>query len=314
MPKARLRDSDGDYVKNFCDLQNTGDMGITCTDSGNEASKNRPGDIMSMSELFEAAGMPRTGGVAGVSSDLYLDRTEESADTLRYNGIVLLIIVDYAGTSVGEDTVKYSYHVKHVPVVEYKYEEVKDYSYTDSVTGVMMVRREVWNRHGVRIIVVHAGWMGKFSFVELLKTLVTGLALLALAGTLTDYVVMRLLPNADVYRRYKNVRTIDFSDLKPDTRELKDDKKLTWGGRHLTDEVFVYGELDKDEVCAFLGVFLIMTVCLLAVSLSAALKHNTLNPTECQCLRPGVLHYQLHFLFDDGVTPYYVIGYTLEPN
>eukprot|EP01061_Rhynchopus_euleeides_P006543 TRINITY_DN15582_c0_g2_i1.p2 TRINITY_DN15582_c0_g2~~TRINITY_DN15582_c0_g2_i1.p2 ORF type:complete len:373 (+),score=140.08 TRINITY_DN15582_c0_g2_i1:77-1120(+) len=252
MPKARLAGANGDYVKNFCDLQNTGDMGIQCDDDGNEASRRRPGDVLTMKDIFDAAEMVQTNldvfNAGGAVDSLYLDKLSPfTSDTLRYDGLVMLIVVEYKGTGFDANTVKYTYHVKYVPSVEYKYEEVKDYSYRDPVTNKVMVQREVWNRHGVRVIVVYAGWMGKFSFVELLKTLVTGLALLALAGTITDYIVMRLLPNAEIYRRYKNVRTIDFSDLKPGTRELEDDKKLTWGGRHLTDEVFVYGELSDDE-------------------------------------------------------------------
>ncbi|KAJ9444708.1 P2X receptor A [Diplonema papillatum] len=236
MPKARLANSDGDYIRNFCDNANTGDMDIKCDDEN--PATGRSGDILSLKELLNAADLqpdPATG--------TYLDRIDSSlsSDTLRYDGLVLVIIIDYAGSGYTKNSIKYTYRVKYVPHAEYKYLEVKDENNGTHTT------RTTYNRHGVRVLVVASGWVGKFSFVELLKTLVTGLALLALAGTVTDYVIMKLLPNSDVYRRYKNVRTIDFSDLKRDTRELKDGKELTYGGKHLTDETFVYGELDGEE-------------------------------------------------------------------
>ena len=249
MPKARLSNQDGDYIRNFCDLARTGDMDIQCDDGGNEAALRRPGDIMTLREMFDAAGLAPTSGGASANAALYMDRLSGGqADTLRYDGVVLLVVVDYRGTSAGKDTVKYTYRLKYVPSAEYKYEEVKEFSYIDRVTGVHMVKRRVYNRHGVRIIVVFSGWMGKFSFTELLKTLVTGLAILAISKKVMEYVVMRLLPHADIYRRYRNVRTVDFSDIKPGTHELKDGKTTTWGGKHLTDEVFVYGELDDSDV------------------------------------------------------------------
>eukprot|EP01059_Diplonema_ambulator_P035300 TRINITY_DN8254_c0_g1_i1.p1 TRINITY_DN8254_c0_g1~~TRINITY_DN8254_c0_g1_i1.p1 ORF type:complete len:483 (+),score=77.18 TRINITY_DN8254_c0_g1_i1:51-1451(+) len=243
MPKARLANSDRKYIKNFCDLNNTGDMDITC--SGSNPALDRVGDIVTISELLGAADIKQDEATL-TNLDKY--SSAKSQDTMRYDGVVLLIVVDYAGTGFQQNNVKYTYRVKHVPGAEYKYEEVKDIHYTDPTTSVTMVRREVWDRHGIRILVVPAGWMGKFSFLEMMKTLVTGLALLAIAGTITDYVVMRLLPDAQIYRRYKNVKTVDFSDLDPkNRRKLKSDRKLTWGNGYLTDEVFVYGELSDEE-------------------------------------------------------------------
>eukprot|EP01060_Flectonema_neradi_P005899 TRINITY_DN13957_c0_g1_i1.p1 TRINITY_DN13957_c0_g1~~TRINITY_DN13957_c0_g1_i1.p1 ORF type:complete len:491 (+),score=81.14 TRINITY_DN13957_c0_g1_i1:73-1545(+) len=257
MPKARLAGADGEYVRNFCDNSANPDMDTQCADDN---GYYRLGDIMTIGEILDSAGVfldPATGtrldkqsgtGLPPFVQGVGFVQNSELIGTLRYDGMVVVCLIDYAGTSAERNTVKYTYRMKHIPYAEHKYEEVKDRYVTDPNTGVVTVHREVWNRHGIRIITVAAGWMGKFSFVELMKTLVTGLGLLAIANTFTDYIVLRLLPMSAIYRRYKNVRSVDFSDIQEKKeRRMKPGKDLTWGGTYITDEAFVYGELSDDE-------------------------------------------------------------------
>eukprot|EP00666_Eupelagonemidae_sp_cell4sb_P006428 gene6428-11826_t len=158
------------------------------------------------------------------------------------NGVVLLIVIVYSGTGM-DASLSYQYHVKHVPAAEFKYEEVAYRS--EQQGGRTAWRRTVWNRHGVRLVVIDAGQVGAFSFTELLKTLAGGLALLKVARLLVEQVLLRVLPAKKAYKRYgggalgraSRAPTVDFSER----------------GRveRLTERDFVFGEAHDSATINF---------------------------------------------------------------
>lgn len=57
------------------------------------------------------------------------------------------------------------------------------------------------------------GLVGEFNFQQLLFTLTTSLTLLKIATTIVDFLAFNLLPLKFIYKQYRTVDTIDFSDL-----------------------------------------------------------------------------------------------------
>jgi hypothetical protein len=66
--------------------------------------------------------------------------------------------------------------------------------------------RTLLNKHGVKLDLVQSGYLGKFSFSQLLVSLTTSLTLLAMATLVTDYVALYLLPDKEKYDEAKYVR------------------------------------------------------------------------------------------------------------
>eukprot|EP01064_Diplonema_japonicum_P016510 TRINITY_DN2451_c0_g1_i1.p1 TRINITY_DN2451_c0_g1~~TRINITY_DN2451_c0_g1_i1.p1 ORF type:complete len:556 (+),score=134.37 TRINITY_DN2451_c0_g1_i1:77-1669(+) len=124
-------------------------------------------------------------------------------NTLRYDGGVFVVLIDYDTPELTSDSLGYDYKLQWIQRSEYKYvEKVKQ---GNKVT--------YYNRHGLRIIFVQTGFITKFSFTVLLTTLVGALALLAVANVIVVQVVMKLLPASAVYEKYKYVNSIDFSHV-----------------------------------------------------------------------------------------------------
>lgn len=71
----------------------------------------------------------------------------------------------------------------------------------------------VLNRHGIQIVVKQTGNIGRFLFAQLLTVLVTSLGLLAVSSTLVNFTAFSVLPLRYVYRQYRQVDSVDFSDI-----------------------------------------------------------------------------------------------------
>jgi len=72
---------------------------------------------------------------------------------------------------------------------------------------------------GVRVIVTAEGLGKKFSILATVLQLSSGLALLSLANIVTDFLMLRVMPERDHYRKYKEELTPDFSDLRDKVQE-----------------------------------------------------------------------------------------------
>ncbi|KAJ9450753.1 P2X receptor C [Diplonema papillatum] len=112
---------------------------------------------------------------------------------------------------------RYSMSVKALQGIEFFFEEPL---YTTTAGGQLV--REVWKRHGLRIVSVASGHVVRFAFAELMKTLVIGMGLMKVASVVVELLIM-LLPVSGVYKRYRDVKTIDFSDFDKDkVRDMHD--------------------------------------------------------------------------------------------
>eukprot|EP01012_Entosiphon_sulcatum_P043085 TRINITY_DN57264_c0_g1_i1.p1 TRINITY_DN57264_c0_g1~~TRINITY_DN57264_c0_g1_i1.p1 ORF type:complete len:549 (+),score=64.58 TRINITY_DN57264_c0_g1_i1:30-1649(+) len=227
MKEAYLVDSTGDkIIKDFSVIDSSGFNG-----------PGRTGDVISVSELLSAAGL-----------DLSAASLSEDGQTNRYAGIVILLYLEYHAQHVQINQMAYRCRVVWLHGLEHKVEQVL-YSRTQSVTT--LTERRVLNRHGIRVVVVVGGVIGRFSFLELMKTLVTGLALFKFARILVDLILIRFLPFAPLYRNYKYLETVDFSEVEkqpkgtaPDGESLFLVKNAETGEKYEFEaHDFVYGTL-----------------------------------------------------------------------
>jgi len=74
---------------------------------------------------------------------------------------------------------------------------------------------------GVRILVTSKGIGKEVSVLQSVLQFSSGLALLSVAKTATDFLMLHMLPEKDHYRRYKEELTPDFSDLRDKIMETE---------------------------------------------------------------------------------------------
>ncbi|KAJ9467792.1 P2X receptor A [Diplonema papillatum] len=149
--------------------------------------------------------------------------------TLRYDGGVFIVMLDYETPDLTISDMGYKYKVRWIPKGEFKVVEKRIQG--DTVTYL--------NRHGIRLVFIPTGFIAKFSFQQMLMTIVTGLALFAAAKIVVEMLVMRLLPLKHVYENYKYTTSKDFSNI-----HVTEEDPL--GG--ITSEDFVYGMLPPGKV------------------------------------------------------------------
>jgi hypothetical protein len=119
--------------------------------------------------------------------------------------VVLVVIVDYTNKNSKTDELKYTYRVSSINGTETKYLE----SQVLSDNSVLLN-----NRHGIRVVFVIGGTIGQFDLISLLKNLVAALGLLKLSTLITDQLMLRVMPQKEMYLEYKYQKTADFSDIR----------------------------------------------------------------------------------------------------
>jgi len=148
--------------------------------------------------------------------------------TKRNDGIILFLTITYSNTySYNLDNFSYTYSVNLIGNTKYKAVQP---IYTKNLEN-----RLLWNRHGVRIIVLQTGQIGKFDFPTALLSLVSGLGLLTVSTLVVDILATKILPSHGVYEKYKYEETekIKSNLLKEKIRNS------TLGQDLLTDDVEV---------------------------------------------------------------------------
>eukprot|EP01147_Barroeca_monosierra_P003065 gene3065-5842_t len=153
-----------------------------------DQSDTRGGDIVSVKELLSA-------------SNTDIDQIADTGDPIRYDGLNVIIYVNYE--MEGANNLRYTYQPRTLNSAEFKVEEV--FLFENST------RRKIFNRHGVRLIFVQTGELGRFDFLELMTTIVTGLALVAIARTITNFIMLHVLKFKTLYSAHKYEVTEDFS-------------------------------------------------------------------------------------------------------
>ncbi|KAJ3270478.1 cytochrome c oxidase subunit 1 [Terramyces sp. JEL0728] len=155
-------------------------------------------DIVSFSQLMES------GNCQKGNFSLDAVSTADSAgpnETIRSN-------VPISYSNAGGD-ITYKYLPANIDGSYFKLEQIQynaDGSYT------------IFDRHGVRVILVQTGTIGIFNFIALIMNFVAGLALFSIAGSLVDFLMIHFLPDRRNYVEAKFEETDDF--LKAVEREV----------------------------------------------------------------------------------------------
>ena len=168
-----------------------------------------------------------------VLNDVSIDLTDvpssnpaDKSNTLRYDGIVLVAYIEYRNkrttyVSVTENeanSIEYVYTVRRVKQAEYKFESP---DYFSDGTG----RYVLFNRHGVRIVFKQTGKIGKFDLQSCLTNIVAAIALIKVATTFVELLMLYFLPERALYRAAKYKKTEDFSDVRDRMRATSASKR-----------------------------------------------------------------------------------------
>jgi hypothetical protein len=164
-------------------------------------------DIVPIKALLNAAGIASLDQVAGTDPAL-------ANETLRYSGLVLLINIDYSNRFVDTGSwntsdVRYTYRVSTVRNSEFKAQGA-----VTANNDVPSPTREIYDRHGIRIVVSFTAAVGAFDLQTLLVNLTVSLGLLSVAILLVDVCALNCCPLRRVYKSYKERATVDFTDLR----------------------------------------------------------------------------------------------------
>jgi len=192
--------------------------------SGNYTIRDidKPGDIFKIGTLLDAV-------------DLNLsEKINNNEEPYRYTGCVIVIIIEY--TNKG-NTIEYKYKPTLIENAEMKILELVrdgDYINPDVIKSLSSSKVNLenksngwieYNRHGIEIKFVQLGSIGQFDFMALCMNLVASIAMLSVASTIVESLMLYILPQKGVYRRFKFEITDDFSDIRDHEREAKMEKK-----------------------------------------------------------------------------------------
>jgi len=159
----------------------------------------RSGDIFPIQTLLEAADVPSLDVLSALGD----------GDSLRYDGVLILMVVEYSNGVLHPNQLSYTYTLFTVPGVNVISQEP-----SQPVSGGISQRS--W--YGVRLIFLITGTFGEFDFPTLLTSLVSGLVLVKVATTIVDMIIIYVLPDKIMYREHKYEVTEDFRNIRK-TRE-----------------------------------------------------------------------------------------------
>jgi len=166
------------------------------------------GDILSVHELLKHAGVYK-------NSDTALDEPVDGGDetsSIRYNGLNIVVYILYARSPFSQEET-YTYQPKELTSVEFKVVTREQLPGNEDVYEV--------NRHGIRILFVQVGRIGKFSFQALLLTFVASVGLLAVSSSIVGVLMGTFMQFKNYYKFYKYELTDDFSGLRNDPEAFK---------------------------------------------------------------------------------------------
>ena len=155
--------------------------------------KGKP-DIFTLKYILNACGI------------YFEDVSSISNNTVRFEGAAIVITISYENSDPNNPT--YSYHVSAIPDTAYKFVEAKYYGLT----------RALSNRHGLKLIYVQTGQIGKFDIESLMIQLTTSLGLLAVASLVIDMIMLQFMPMRRWYQKFKFSESKDLGNMSDDIR------------------------------------------------------------------------------------------------
>jgi len=262
---ATMKKENGDDFMNFCqedfgDSENPSllpgqrrgstdpdEQGVQCEGGSgrNWLRQQRHGDILSLGQLLETLRIEENSHCASG-----LDCTNVlggKGDPYRYDGIQIVLPMIFS--QVDNRRLQYYYEPKWLRGQEWEQNyQKREWSKGPQATETFL------KYHGVRISIVMVGTVGVFSLIELLKTFVGGMALMALSGFFMERIVMSLPwcwgGTHHIFKRYMYIFSHDFSSIEyeenPEDPDLPFASFPTGPGpkdrRLLDDEMFTRGD------------------------------------------------------------------------
>jgi len=177
-----------------------------------DADRLDTGDVFDLSEILQAAGI----------DSLDSDSTVNAANSKRYDGVLVLVIIQYSNRASAPSQFKYTYSFKVLTGVDVIVQEPS----VVQPNGQIMAR----SRYGVHFMYLVTGSIGKFDFQVLLTSIVAGLVLLGIATTIVDvlmiYGPIKLMPQKSLYKETKYELSKDFSDVRKEKKQEKDSSRI----------------------------------------------------------------------------------------
>jgi len=144
-------------------------------------------DIIELGVIMKAAGFNSLDDISDVNSTL----------TYRNSGVVFLLYITYSNMKTYDlNNIEYTISARRVDLTKFK--AIQSIFSKNISTG-----RVLWNRHGIRIIVLQTGKLGKFDFQTMLLTFVSGIGLIAVSSTIVDILATKILPGRKIYYKIK---------------------------------------------------------------------------------------------------------------
>lgn len=115
-----------------------------------------------------------------------------------------MMFIDYSNTfSYNTNKIRYQYRFE--PIYSAKFKGL------ETIVTKNISSRVVYNRHGLRLIILQTGQLGVFDFQTLLLSVVTGMALITIAGLMIDYAIKYFRPLKNQYAPEKFIETEDWA-------------------------------------------------------------------------------------------------------
>jgi len=152
-------------------------------------------DIFSIGVLLEAAGV----GLDEKS----LNKEAATTETHRYSGMTMVFEIQYIQDRSGK--VRYEYHASQIKGAEHKTERLVPWNETHEIHE---------NRHSISITFIPTGQIGRFNFYNLMLVIVSSYSLLLVSNTITETLMLYILPLSDRYYKLKYDESVDFSSYR----------------------------------------------------------------------------------------------------
>jgi len=153
----------------------------------------RQGDIFTIAEILDLAGVSSLDAPSGLAG---------SATSMRQDGALIVLLIEYSNRDSSVNAFKYRYIATHIPGVDVVNFDPSWQSGTNQITSR--------NRHGVNIVFLVTGSVGIFSVAALLVSLVSGMVLVKVSSTIVDLLLSYVLPQKALYNKHKYEMTEDF--------------------------------------------------------------------------------------------------------
>ena len=170
---------------------------IPCGDTriSNPLCGDARGDLFTLRDLLRAANL---------NLDSLSEGSTEKNETKRNSGVTLILTIIY-NAGFGQDAYNYQVNASKLEAKSYFFG-----SFASTFGATNESSRELFDLHGVQITTSQAGGLTTFDFFTLLLTFVSGMALISLSRTVTEWWLLYLSPRRKEYRLFLQSHTPTF--------------------------------------------------------------------------------------------------------